>query len=181
MLGKLFGKSGNQAEVSRQGSLHVTGWDAFMENALTKGDAYIWCSQDINIGAGGTMLIVRNDSHAQKLVIVRIEVTNGNVATRYEIHKVTAAYTADDDSATEINAGGWGKGAPATATADDDGNTQGTVFAEIGAGVAVETYARDIGMVLNQGEAIGVDQVTESTAGNVTLYGYFIDNEEIGG
>ncbi len=173
---KLFGKSGNPVEVSAFGSLQVTGWDAFMENALTKGDAYIWCSQDSNIDAADTMLIVRNDSHSMKLVIVRVEVTNGNVATRYEIHKVTVAYTPDDDTGDEINAGGWGKKAPVSKTVDDDGNSQGTVFAEIGAGIAVETYVRDIGMVLNQGEAIGVDQVTASTAGCVTIYGYFIDN-----
>ena len=170
------GKSNNLAEVSSEGSVHVAGWDALLENALTKGDAYVWTSQDANIAAGGTMLIVRNDSKTQRLAIVRVEVTNGNVATRYEIHKVTAAYTPDDDTGDEINLGGTGKKAPVSKTADDAGNTQGTVFAEIGAGVAVETYHRDTFLVLNEGEAIGVDQVTASTAGAVSIYGYFIDN-----
>lgn len=170
----LFGKSNTQVEVSDKGSVHVSGWDALMENALTKGDAYVWCSQDLNISAGGTMLIIRNDSKTLRLVIVRVEVTNGNVATRYEIHKVTAAYTPDDDTGDEINLGGTGKKAPVSKTADDAGNTQGTVFAEIGAGVAVETYHRDTMLVLNEGEAIGVDQVTASTAGTVSIYGYFI-------
>ena len=173
---KLFGKSGEVAEVSPVGSLQTVGWDAFMENAITKGDAYIWCSQDKDIDAADTLLIVRNDSHRMKLVIIRVEVTNGNVATRYEIHKVIAAYTPDDDTGDEINAGGWDKKAPVSKTVDDDGNSQGTVFAEIGAGVAVETYSRDMCLVLNQGEAIGIDQVTESTAGCATFYGYFIDN-----
>lgn len=175
MLFNLFGKSNNQVEVSLQGSVQASGWDALLENALTKGEAYVWCSQDVNVVAAGTMLIIRNDSKTQKLVIVRVEVTNGNVATRYEIHKVTAAYTPDDDTGDEINLGGTGKKAPISKTVDDAGNTQGTVFAEIGAGVAVETYKRDTCLVLNEGEAIGVDQVTESTAGNVSIYGYFLD------
>lgn len=173
---KIFGKSGNPVEVSPFGSLQVTGWDAFMENALTKGDAYIWTAQSADLAAAATMLIVRNDSHTQKLVIVRVEVTNGNVATRYEIHKVTVAYIASNVTADEINAGGTGKKAPASASNNETANAQAHVFAEIGGGVAVETYSRDIGMVLNQGEAIGVDQVTDSTAGACTIYGYFIDN-----
>ncbi len=172
----LFGKSNNQAEVSSEGSLHVTGWDAFAENALTKGDAYIWTAQDADVNTGDTLLIVRNDSHTQKLVMMRVEVTNGNAIGRYEIHKVTAAYTASNATADEINAGGTGKRSAATASNDETANAQGTVFAEIGGGVVVETYSRDIGMVLNEGEAIGVDQVAESAAGACTMYGYFIDN-----
>lgn len=171
---QIQGKDGTPLEVLLGGAVPVYGMAAFEHNALYKGDAYIWCSQDSNIDAADTMLIVRNDSQDKKLVIVRVEVTNGNVATRYEIHKVTAAYTPDDDSATEINAGGWAKDAPATATADDDGNTQGTVFAEIGGPVAVGNYHRDMFLVLNYHDAIGVDQVTASTAGCVTIYGYFI-------
>ncbi|KKK70148.1 hypothetical protein LCGC14_2926920, partial [marine sediment metagenome] len=114
---KLFGKSNLPAEVSDAGSLHVAGWNALLENAITKGDAYVWTAQDDDIVAADTMLSIRNDSHKMKLVIVRIEVTNGNVATRYEIHKVTAAYTPDDDTGDEINAGGWGKKAPVSKTA----------------------------------------------------------------
>lgn len=181
MLFNLFGKSGNQAEVSKHGSLQITGWDAFAENALTRGDAYIWTSQDANIDVGDTMLIVRNDSHTQKLVIIRVEVTNGDAISRYEIHKVTAAYAASNATGTEINAGGTDKKAPATASNDETANAQGTVFAEIGGGVAVETYHRDTALVLNRGEAIGVDQVTESAAGACTIYGYFLDNNELGG
>ena len=169
------GKSGFNAEVSDVGAMLVSGLDAITLNALTKGDAYVWTAQDADIDAADTMLAVRNDSHTQKLVIDRIELTNGNVATRYEIHKVTAAFTAAGTAATEINLGGTGKKAPVSAYSDETGNTQGTVFAEIGAGVAVETYVRKVGMVLNEGEAIGVDQVTESTAGACSIYGYFIE------
>ncbi|HEC61191.1 MAG TPA: hypothetical protein ENI27_02930, partial [bacterium] len=136
-----------------------------MENALKKGDAYVWTSQDANVVAADTLLQVRNDSHNMRLVIVRVEVTNGDAVTRYEIHKVTASYTANGTAADEINLGGWGKQAAATAIHDEIGVTQGTVFAEIGAGVVVETYHRDTALVLNEGEAIGVDQVSESGAG----------------
>ena len=174
---KLFGRNDNPAEVSSGGSIYVSGWDALLENALTKGDAYVWTAQDDNIVAADTMLSVRNDSHTQKLAIVRVEVTNGDVATRYEIHKITASYTATGTVADEINLGGTGQKAPVSAFADETGQaTQGTVFAEIGAGVPVETYHRDTFLVLNQGEAVAVDQVTESTAGACSIYGYFVDN-----
>lgn len=172
----LFGKSNSPVEVSPAGSMHVSGWDALLENALTKGDAYVWTAQDTDIVAADTMLSVRNDSHTQKLVIVRIEVTNGDVATRYEIHKITASYTPTGTDADEINLGGTGKVAPVSAIADETGQaTQGTVFAEIGAGVAVETYKRDTCLVLNHHEAVAVDQVTESDAGACSIYGFFID------
>ncbi len=174
----LLGKSNSPAEVSPSGSVHTSGWDALMENALTKGDAYVWTAQDANIVAADTMLSVRNDSHTQKLVIVRVEVTNGDVATRYEIHKITATYTPTGTVADEINLGGTGKAAPVSAIHDETGQaTQGTVFAEIGAGVPVETYKRDTCLVLNQGEAVAVDQVAESTAGACSIYGFFIDRK----
>lgn len=176
MLFNIFGKSGNQAEVSPQGSLQTSGWDAFMENALTKGDAYIFTSQDADVAAAATLLIVRNDSHTQKLVMVRIELTNGDGASRYEIHKVTAAYTASNATGTVINAGGTGKQPAATVSNNETANAQGTVFAEIGAGIAVETYHRDLALVLNEGEALGIDVVANLAAGACTMYGYFIDN-----
>lgn len=172
---RLFGKSGNPAEVSDVGALLVSGMDAITLNALTAGDAYVWTAQDTDVDAADTLLAVRNDSHKYKLVIDRIEITNGNVATRYEIHKITAAYTSAGTAGTEINLGGSGKKAPVTCHADETGNTQGTVFQDIGAGVAVEQYSVKVGIVLNEGEAIGVDQVTESTAGACSIYGYFVE------
>ena len=174
---KLFGKSNDLIEVSPVGSVYVSGWDALMENALTKGDAYVWAAQDTDLAAAATMLSVRNDSHKMKLVIVRVELTNGGGATRIEIHKTTNSYTPTGTAGTEINLGGTGKKAPASAIADETGNAaQGTVFAEIGAGIAVETYKRDTCLILNEGEAIGVDMVADLAAGACSIYGYFIDN-----
>lgn len=178
---KLFGRSNYPAEVSPEGALRVSGWDAFMENAITKGDAYIFASIDADVNVDDTLLIVRNDSKNMKLIIIRVELTNGNVASIYPIHKVTAAYTASNNTGNEINAGGWGKEAPATVSNDETANAQGTVLGYIGGSVAEGNYHRDTCVVLNEGEALGVDQPTESTAGAVTMYGFFLPNSMFGG
>lgn len=178
---QIQGRDGTPIEVSREGSLRVSGWDAFMENALTKGDAYIFASIDADVNVDDTLLIVRNDSHNMKLIIIRVELTNGDVASIYPIHKVTTAYTASNNTGNEINAGGWGKEAPATVSNDETANAIGTIIGYLGGSVAVGNYHRDTCVVLNQGEALGVDQPTESTGGAVTMYGFFVPNSVIEG
>jgi len=175
---QLEGSDGTIADVSSDGELLVKGdrWAA----AADRGDAYIFSSQDADIAAAGTMICLRNDDQDRVLVIDRIMVCNGNVATRYEVHLVTAAYTAAGTAVVGINANpayaDMVNGNGATCYANETGNTQGSVFLDIGAGVAVVTYGPyELDLKLKAGTAIGIDQVTESTAGAATIFAYFED------
>lgn len=177
---QLEGKSGQKVEVSGIGELFVRSerWRA----AIDRGDAYVFHAIDADVVAGDTMLALRNDSPTRKLVIERIVVINGNVATLYAIHLITAAFTAAGTAVAGVNMNGLSnKSAAALATAihDETGNTQGAILQDVGAGVAVETYDVPglVGLVLAPGTAIGIDQVTESTAGSASIYAYFEDIE----
>lgn len=152
------------------------------DELVANNQAYSWNSQDIDIATGSTLLAVRNDSPDQDLVIDRMIITGGNVPVRYEVHKVTAAYT----SATQGNGaavpgvplGPGGGVAAATAHSDETGNAQvaANVFMDPTL-PATSTLELLVGLVLGGGEAIAIDQVTESTAGSVIIFGYFVDRE----
>ncbi len=152
------------------------------DELVASNQSYAWNSQNIDIAAAGTLLAVRNDSPDQDLVIDRMIISAGDANTRYEIHKVTAAYT----SATQANGaaingvpmGPGGGKAAATSHSDETGNAQvaANVFMEVTL-LITTTLELQVGLVLGGGEAIAVDQVTESTAGAVIVFGYFVDRE----
>jgi len=178
MRSQLEGRDGTIVEASSDGEILVKGdrWAA----AVDRGDAYIFSSQDADINATDTMLCLRNDDQNRVLVIDRIAICNGDAATRYEVHLVTAAYTAAGTAVVGINCNpayaDMVNGNGATCYGDETGNTQGSVFLDIGAGVAVVSYGPyPIGLKLRAGTAVGIDQVSESAAGAATIYAYFED------
>jgi len=175
---RIEGQDGSVLEVTPQGEVLVKGdrWAA----AVDRGDAYIFHSQDENIAAAGTMIALRNDNPTRKLVIDRVLVINGNVATRYEVHRLTAAYTSAGDVVEGVNANGAyaniANGQGVTCHANETGETQAEVFMDVGGAVAVATYGPfQLDMKLQAGQAVAVDQVTESDSGAATLFAYFED------
>lgn len=168
--------SGKEAAVNSSNEMSVTTETPF-QRALNRGDAWSWTSVAADIDTGDTMLMVRNDSTVRDLIIEEITVNNGNVAATYDIHIVTAAYTAAGTAVTAVNLNTnyTGNAATATAFGDESGNTQGSVLQEFTAGVAVATYIIPMNVRLKGATALGIDQITESTAGSVQMRGYFVD------
>ncbi len=152
------------------------------DDLVASNQAYAWNSQDIDIAAAGTIIAVRNDSPDQDLVITHAIISGGNANTRYEVHKVTAAYTsgtqANGAAINGVPMGPGGGKAAATSHSDETGNVQvaANVFMEVTL-KAVTSIEVLIGLVLGGGEAIAIDQVTESTAGAAIVFGYFVDRE----
>jgi hypothetical protein len=175
--------SGNEVQVNSLNEMIVdteTPW----QKAVRRGDAHYWLSADADLVAGETMLLVRNDNTSRNLVIQAITIINGNVAAcTYAIHLVTSAFTAAGTTVASINMlAGAGVATDVTALADETGNTQGTILHNYLTVAATTTYhltENDLGflagLTLTSGSALGVDQVTESTSGQVAIYGYFID------
>jgi hypothetical protein len=146
--------------------------------ASLRGDAYSWFIGDSDIATTETMLIVRNDSSTQDLVIDSVELLNGNITQCvWDFHIVTAPYTNAGTAVVGTNLNtNFSNSANATCTHDETGNTQGTVIKEYRALVA-DTYYNftNLGIVLKEGTAFGVDQITESDSGACTFVGYFVD------
>lgn len=152
------------------------------EELVASVQSYAWNSQNIDIAAAGTLIALRNDSPDQDLVVDRVIICAGNAATRYEIHKVTAAYTPVTGANGAVILGvpltpGSGK-APVECRSNETGNTQvaANVFMEVTL-LATTSIELLVGLVLGGGEAIAIDQVTESSAGSAIIFGYFVDRE----
>jgi len=150
------------------------------DEIVANGQAYAWNSQDLDVDAANSMITLRNDSPDQDLVVTHAIICAGNANTRYEVHKVTAAYTpatgADGAVIVGVPLNPGGGIPPVECRSDDEGHSQvaANVFMEVTL-KAVTSIEVQIGMVLGGGEAISVDQVTESTAGSVIIFGYFVD------
>lgn len=142
-------------------------------SAAEDGEAYIWTSQNLDIDAGDTLLLVKNTSELT-LHLSSIFLSAGNVATRYEIHVVTVDITPAGNAVTGFNMNtGSGNVADAVAKSDETANTQGTVIYDINL-LANTTFPLPAhGIILTKNISIAVDQVTESTSGNVTILGHY--------
>jgi hypothetical protein len=168
---------GFTADVNNRSELLVTRDSPLMRAALL-GNAFSWTNVPADIATGETMLIVRNDTADQDLVIDHVKIHNGNAAVcNYDIHIVTAAYTnaGTDVVGVNLNTAYGTFASKYSATADETGNTQGAMLTEFWAVLADASYHVDVQCILTQGTALGIDQVTESTRGTAQIVGYFID------
>ncbi len=177
----LEGKSGNRVDANPAGEMFVDGdqW----RKAMERGDAFVWDSLDKDIDTTDTLLAVRNDHPSRDLVIEKIVCQAGDVACIYQIHLVTAIYTAAGTGVigTPLNTN-LATPAKATAFSDETGNTQGIIIAQPSL-LITTTYTLGGGVngpvcILGSDHAIGIDQVGESTAGSVQVFGYFKDRSE---
>lgn len=180
----LEGKSGELAEVNKNGDLLIT-TTSEIHKACLRGDAFAWNAVTGNIDATDNMLTVRNLSPTRLLVINRIYVWV-DVATAVDVHIST--------NATAFAAGGIGaapvvgvnlnttsnKVADAGGYSDDTGISQGTIITtlhtnELATDVFGIDYRTNDEIVLGTNGCIGVDDITEPAAFECTIIGYFID------
>lgn len=168
--------TGNRAQVDSSNRLSVKAiTEPELEQASEDGNAYIWISQNLDIDAADTLLLVKNTSD-KDLHIHHITFSSGNVATRYEVHIVTADITPAGTTVTGFNMNtGSAKVADAISKSDETANTQGTVIYDITLLATTNLTLFTLGIILAKNISIGVDQVTESTSGNITIVGHFGD------
>jgi hypothetical protein len=174
--------AGYEAEVTSNREVSVTSGSA-LERARAKGDAYSWTTPspvDNDINVDDTLLIVRNNSATQDLVIDRVVLYNGDAnPCTYDFHVVKTVWAGTGGGeviGTNMNSR-FGNNADATGWQDEEGNAQGTVIQDYIALVADTTYTLDLGIALGSGHAFGIDQATESDSGGATIFGYFVDRE----
>lgn len=174
------GRTGNVATVNAQGQLSVRAiTEPELEDASELGQAYIWASGNLDIDAGDTMLLVKNTSDTA-LHITGIIVSAGNVATRYVIHLPTTEVTVTAGAGGAVVVGvnintGSANVADASAASDETNNAfaQANAILDISL-LPTTTYTQlTQGIILAKNKSVAVDQVTESTAGAVTIVAHY--------
>tara|TARA_R110000824_G_scaffold23373_4_gene83969 strand:- start:1984 stop:2535 length:552 start_codon:yes stop_codon:yes gene_type:complete len=171
------GNNNKPIEASPSGRLNVSARvaDRAYYNARFDGLAFSWSNLTYNYSAADTILGVYNTSEDKKLHIHTMWLW-GDTATVVQVHRPTAAtVTMAGTAVTGTNLNGAStNSAPATAKADETGNTQGDIMWSGGIPAANmrEVQMDDI-ITLGQNQMVGVDYVTVGAAAVVTIWGYF--------
>lgn len=146
-----------------------------IEHASAEGSAYSWDSTETDVAAGGTMLFVKNDSDVP-LVLDRASINGSNVICFWTILLGQATTTpAGGSSVTGVNLNPSfsGKAAEATARANETAVADGDIVDRVK--TPIDNYVQhDLhGIILNKGQYVQFNQITESDSGAVTLFGHF--------
>lgn len=144
------------------------------QRAAENGDAFIWTRETAAFAALDTLLCVRNDNSAKKLYIEKVAVESSHASTEIEIHRITAAYTNAGTAVVGTNLKPGGAAADATGTADETGNTQGTVIERRILRAYTPLIIEFGGTVeLNNAQAIGIDSTLGDDVVYASIWGYF--------
>ena len=177
---QVIGTTGVIAEVNddKQLTTRAVSVSALHEASLS-GQAFAWNAVSADIDAGDTALLVQNTSSSKKLVIEKIYVYS-DVATAVDVHLVTASFTIAGTAVTGVCLNKANPTvAPATAKADETGNTQGNIIitlhtSELTTSQEAVEYDFSGSVIIGQNQAIGVDLVAELAAFECTIIGYFL-------
>lgn len=176
------GASGKTAKVNDQNQLLTRSIvESELEDASEEGQAYSWVSGNLDIDAADTMLLVKNKSDTE-LHITAITCAAGNVATRYVLHLPTTDVTVAVGAGGAVVVGrnlntGSANVADASAASDEEGNSQGNVIDDISLLPTTTLVVNVEGVILAKNKSVAVDQVSESTAGSVTIKGHYAVGE----
>ncbi len=168
------GATGSVAKVNTQNQLLVRAiTEPEIEDASEAGQAYSWTSGNIDIDAGDTILLVKNTSDTN-FHVTTIVLSGGNVATRYTVHFPTTDVTVAGNTIVGVNLNtGSANVADATAASDETGNSQGDIINDVSLLATTSFTLHTEGILLAKNKSIAIDQVTESTAGSVTIVGHY--------
>jgi len=145
-------------------------------SATEEGNGYSWTNVTYDYAAADTILLVRNDSSDLNLII-REFVMSSDTPTYATIHSPTAPFVGAGTIVPGVNLNRVsGKVATASAWSNETGNVQGAVIRRPSLAVAntdYEVHFAGGGVILGNGQSIGVDYITNGAACRVTIYGYF--------
>ncbi len=166
------------AEVNDEGELIVRSVvESELEHASINGTAYVWQAVTADVGAGDTLLFIKNLGDTP-LILDRANFLGGNVASLYNIllGKATTVPDAINITGRNLNQR-FGDDADVHAVADEDTVADGTLMESIHVPVTVMLEWNLDGYILEKGVYIQINQVTESTAGGTAIIGHFENPE----
>ena len=167
--------TGKGANVNDEGELIVRAInESELEHASILGQAYSWHAPTADIGAGDTMLFIKNLGDTP-LILDRMVIIPGNVDTNYNIHlgRLTTPPDAIDVTGINLNPN-FADDADVHAVADEDAVADGSLVDVIHVLTATASFLHPLtGIILTKGVYIQINQESESTAGAVTIIGHF--------
>lgn len=176
------GRTGRTVEVNDYSQMMV---EAAAKSAFAKaserGDAFSWTAVSADIDAGDTALLVCNDSQERKLRITQVYGWC-DVAQQFKVH-VPAYPTLAGTAVVGVCLNRkLLKTAPATAKADETGNTfaaANTILTmrnnEVGTDQFECKFDFEGALILGYHDSVAIDLVAEPGAFECSIYGYFED------
>jgi len=145
---------------------------------------YSWQSLTYNYTAADTILLVKNTSTVETLVIHSISFS-GDTTSVWHIHRPTTDVTVAGTTVTGANLNGLSSTpALATAAADETGNSQGTILysATVLANTTYCVTDKTIGTAIRLGtnQSIAVDVVTVGAAAVCSIVGFYESESPVG-
>jgi len=166
--------TGQGAIVNDEGELVTRAIaEAEIEHASSLGQAYAWLAPTANVAAGDTLLFIKNLGDTP-LILDRLNILAGNVNSDYNIHLGKLTTTPDPINVTGVNLNPrFSDEADVHAVADEDLVADGSLVEPVF--VLADTFHLHnlIGIILEKGAYIQINQEAESTAGGCAIYGHF--------
>lgn len=168
---------GFQAEVNEEQELVVRSIvESELEHASIEGNAYIWYSGSTqNLAADDTFLFIRNDGDTP-LVLDRLVIMGSNVICTWAIRLGNATTTPAGGSVVtglSLNQRFSGEAADVTARTGETAVADASLAEEVITAVTTTHHHTLNGYILEKGQFIQINQVTESTSGSCTIVGHF--------
>jgi hypothetical protein len=173
------GLSKKNAEVAihatEDGELQVRAIvESELEHASTRGDSYCWPSADSDIDAGDTRLFIKNTSD-KFLVLSRAVFSPANVACKYDIGVGALTTTPTGTTVTAVNMNQKFTTQSEDYVAYDDETAVADAAKMFGVMVNT-TNSLEVpldGIILGKNHYIQINQETESTSGQVAVFGHY--------
>ena len=169
---------GFEAEVNAENELVVRAiTEAEIEHASGRlGTAYSWYSGSTqDLGAGATFLFVRNDGDVP-LIMDRLTILGSNVICTWAIllgNAIPGPAGGTVVTPTNMNNARAGKLASSTSRTGETAVADGTLSEEVITAITVTHHHTLEGYILEKGQYMQINQVTESDAGSVGIVGHF--------
>lgn len=163
-----------QINSTQDGELEVRAIiETELEHASSRGDAYAWRSNNADIDAGDTLLLIKNTSD-KFLVLSYAVFTPTNVVCTYDIGIGAATTTPSGNAIIGTNLNGT-INVNETYEAYDDETAVADATPIVTYTVnTTETMRAELdGFILGKNQYLQINQETESTSGRVTVFGHF--------
>ncbi len=138
------------------------------------GSAYSWDSTELDLVAGETFLMVKNEGIIP-LVLDRATINGSNVICFWTIliGSLTTTPAGTEVIGVNLNRGFSAKLADATAMSDETALADGDIVDRVKTPID-NTIQHDLhGIILEKGHYVQFNQITESDSGSVILFGHF--------
>jgi hypothetical protein len=165
-----------QIKATEDGELEVRAiTESELEHSSVKGQAYVWLSADTDIDAGDTRLFIKNTSD-KFLVLSRAIFNSSNVACKWTIGVGALTTTPTGTAITAQNMNERFSNATESYVSYDDETAVADADAmfTVATPLALDTRVVPLdGMILGKNHYIQINQETESTSGQVSVFGHF--------